>query len=832
MVLTFDGILDSIDVSLQASADEIGRQLSSGASSGRDITGLLVRQQQRLPVVPYLRATNERGDIVYGAGLQPPYISVVGREYFALLQSDPTQRMYISKPLFGRISKKWIWLFARRISRDDGSFGGVVYAVLNIDQIEAILGQMQLDAGGSIALRHAGFESIAGRLGSGQPFPVPIGDASLSPRSRAALRNNPLRGTFVSAFANAGEQARTFSYETSQRYGYHVIASETAAVGMAEWRGQAWIIGGLGAAFLLLALTLLVLIGRAWWRQQRDVAAVLDSQQSMREAQQIAEIGTLCYDSALGSWRSSDIFDRIAGIGPGYPRDLAHLLALVEPATHAGILEYLRVDCPQGHPFDREHVILGAADGRRRWVHAKGRVRHDAASGHWSLICTMQDISQRKQNEREIRKLAYYDMLTGLPNRRLLYDRLQQAMAGHARSGRQGALLLIDLDHFKTLNDTKGHGVGDLLLSAVAERLTRCVGAGDTVARLGGDEFIVLLPELAAGAAALAGAAGERIHDALSEPYDLCGHQHHSSPSIGIALFDGREQELGELMKRADTAMYQAKAAGRNAVRFFDPAMQAQVAAHAAVAADLRQAVAQAQLSLHYQPQIDAAGRVCGAEALLRWRHPRRGAVSPAEFIPVAEDTGLILPIGAWVLETACAQLAAWAATPRTAQLELAVNVSPRQFNQPDFEAQVLAALSASGARPELLKLELTEGLLLDNVDAVIRKMAALKARGIGLSLDDFGTGYSSLSYLKRLPLDQLKIDQSFVRDLISNGPDAAIAGTIIALGRSLGMTVIAEGVETAPQRDWLAAAGCQVYQGYYFSRPLALEQFEAFLMQ
>ena len=445
----------------------------------------------------------------------------------------------------------------------------------------------------------------------------------------------------------------------------------------------------------------------------------------------------------------------------------------------------------------------------------EGKVSH--------YVSTLTDITKRKAAENEIQHLAFYDPLTRLPNRRLLLDRLQHAMAASERTEKTGALLFIDLDNFKTLNDTLGHDKGDLLLQGVAERLLASVRDGDTVARLGGDEFVVMLENMCSQdeeAGAQTKVIGEQILASLNLPYDLAGHHYHSSPSIGIALFRGHGSTLEELLKRADLAMYQSKAAGRNTLRFFDPEMQSMVNTRAALEAELHNAVELQQFVLHYQIQVDDTGRPTGVEALIRWQHPLRGLVPPNEFIPLAEETGLILPMGQWVLETACRQLATWACEPEHAHWHVAVNISARQCRQTDFVAQVLAVLDQTGADPTKLKLELTESLLLDNVESMVFKMRALKARGIGFSLDDFGTGYSSLSYLKRLPLDQLKIDQSFVKNLPTDSHDAEIAKTIITLAQSLGLAVIAEGVETQAQRDCLASLECHHYQGYLYGRP------------
>lgn len=468
-----------------------------------------------------------------------------------------------------------------------------------------------------------------------------------------------------------------------------------------------------------------------------------------------------------------------------------------------------------------------------KWLTIAAVTGSDGAVTHY--VGTHHDITERKLAEERIKELAFFDALTHLPNRTLLRDRLTQAIAVSAQSGTSGALLFIDLDNFKTLNDTLGHDKGDLLLQQVAQRLSASVREGDTVARVGGDEFVVVLGglhETRQEAASQIEAVSEKILAVLGNPYRLDRVEYRCTASIGATVFRGHQASIDELLKHADLAMYKSKDKGRNTMRFFDPAMQTVVVERAALEAGLRKAIDEDQFLLHYQAQVTNRDRVTGAEALVRWRHPERGIVPPAEFIPLAEETGLIVALGNRVLEMACIQLARWATQPAMAHLTVAVNVSVHQLREPDFVDKVMAVVAQTGANPNRLKLELTESVLVEDVEATIQKMWALKTRGVVFALDDFGIGYSSLSYLKRLPLDQLKIDRSFVRDILVDPNDAVIAKTVVTLAQSLGLGVIAEGVETDAQRDFLASAGCYAYQGYYFCRPLPVEGFEAFVSQ
>ncbi|MFC7407594.1 EAL domain-containing protein [Hydrogenophaga atypica] len=498
---------------------------------------------------------------------------------------------------------------------------------------------------------------------------------------------------------------------------------------------------------------------------------------------------------------------------------------LVPPAQAQGYRESDERALRTGESLVYEEEAL--MDGQRRVLEVVKRAVHDHGGQAFGVLGVARDITERKLAEAQIERLAFYDPLTHLCNRRLFQDRLEQAQAASVRNGQWAAVCFIDLDNFKDLNDTLGHDTGDQLLQQVGQRLQQVVREEDTVARLGGDEFVVLFEQLgteADVAALYANNVGQKILSALNEPYRLSGALHHNTPSIGLTLFRDHDERVEDILKRADLAMYQSKSAGRNTVRFFDPNMQAVVMARSALERDLRQALAEEALALFYQPVVNTERRVTGYEALVRWKHPQRGMVSPAEFIPVAEQTGLILPIGGWVLRTACEQLAAWSHDPDKQGLTLAVNLSARQLRHAEFVPEVLGLLASTGAPPQRLKLELTESLLLHDIEETILKMQQLAERGICFALDDFGTGYSSLSYLKRLPLSQLKIDQSFVRDLLTDPNDAAIARTILQLAQSLDLDVVAEGVETEGQRQFLQLMGCKAFQGYLFGRPGPLE--------
>jgi diguanylate cyclase (GGDEF)-like protein/PAS domain S-box-containing protein len=573
----------------------------------------------------------------------------------------------------------------------------------------------------------------------------------------------------------------------------------------------------------------------------RTIGAMIDvTEQKRTEAERLRNeerirLQASLLDNAHDAISVADIHDRVIYWNRGAERLFGWNTQEALGKTKAELTAMSDADFNQARQSVLEHdewigeIIKRRKDGGTVVVASHLTLARDDNGQPQAVLAIETDITERKEAEQRILNLAFFDPLTHLPNRRLLLDRLSHALAACVRTGRCGALFFLDLDNFKNLNDTLGHDKGDELLAEVAHRLQEQVPrASDTVARHGGDEFVIVLEELSANeqeAAAQAERVAEKILHVFESPFQLGANQVYSSTSVGIVLFDKRILQVDEVLKRGDLAMYQAKGAGRNIARFFDQRMQTMIDARVRMESNLRDSLQRGEFRLLYQRQANDAGRTIGAEVLLRWMHPD-GPISPVAFVPLAEETGLILRLGHWVLETACRQLAVWATDPAKAQLTLAVNVSPRQFRQTTFVDEVLELVDRTGADPHRLKLELTESLLVDNVEQTIEHMNALKVSGISFALDDFGTGYSSLAYIKRLPLDQLKIDQSFVRDVLTDPNDAAIARTILGLGQTLGLDVIAEGVETQSQRDFLAAHGCRSYQGFFFGTPVMAEQF------
>ena len=822
---------DKIDLILQIVVEEVSRLRSSGKLDANALNTFIARQTARLPELSGLRLADAQGDVRYGTSLSPGApVNVASRDFFIRLRDHPDAGLVISNPIVSRITGKWQIALARRMNQPDGSFAGTAAALIELDKFTTKFAALNIGRLGIINLRNSELSLVA-RYPALKNDKNPIGSIA-SPNFLEQLRIASKAGTYQS-ISPLDHIDRSYSYQKIPNYPFYVNVGLSTADYLAAWWDDVAKSGIFTAIFALVTLGFSWQMAGSWKRREADLGLIQQQEQKFRTLLESSPYPLVIADA---NGRITLVNRLVVSLFGYEPEELVgQPVEVLLPQRYRGNHVTLRQgynQSPQVREMGKD-LLLWAITKQGREIPINVSLSPIHTEQGLMMAAAILDISDRKAAEEQIELLAYHDALTGLANRRLLLDRLHQALASSARSGRNGALFFLDLDNFKTLNDTLGHDKGDLLLQQVAQRLVTCVREGDTVARLGGDEFVVMLEDLSENppeAATQTETLGEKVLITLNQPYLLAGHENRSTASIGVTLFSGRQSSIEELMKQADLAMYQAKESGRNAIRFFDPDMQAAVIVRVAQEDDLRKAVQIGQFLLHYQAQVEGEGRVTGAEVLVRWQHPQRGLVSPGEFIPLAEETGLILPLGQWVLETACTQLAIWATRPEMAHLTVAVNVSADQIHQPDFVDQVLAVLNNTGANPQRLKLELTESLLVNKMEEVIIKMALLHAKGVSFSLDDFGTGYSSLSYLKRLPLDQLKIDQSFVRDVLTDPNDAAIARMVVVLAQSLGLAVIAEGVETEAQRDFLASLGCYAYQGYFFSRPLPLEEFEEFV--
>ena len=812
-----------IELLLREVQSQLERELRQGQALDRGaINGLIAAHQGWLAQPAEIRVTDASGAVVLGHGVTPEtQVNVADRDFFIEHRARDDGRTRASKLLFGRVAGTWIMLFSRRYNAPDGSFAGIVAASVPVAYFQELLSGLQLGSHGialirdldkTMIARWPALETPAGAIGSRG------GSTELSDVVASGVEAQSFYST-----RTADGVTRLNAYRKLERMPAFVVLGWGEEDYLAQWHED------VRKAVVLWSLFLGV-TALAGWLLWRLVNANERANQRSRILLQNASDGVHIIDGDGNVIEASDAFCRMLGYAHAdlIGMNVSKWDALFpDHELQAGLARLLASS--EVHTFESAYR---RRDGSVLPVEVSSFALK--VDGKTVLFNSARDISARKSSEAEVRKLAYFDPLTGLPNRRLLMERLEFALEACVRDKRLGALLFIDLDNFKAVNDTVGHDEGDRLLEQVAAILGHCVRKDDTVARLGGDEFVVMLDDLSGDPDETirhAESIGNKILQALHKRFELGSSEHRVSASVGVTLFgDHPGERIDEPLKRADMAMYQAKLAGRNALCFFDPRMQADVRARAEVEAGLWEALEQQQFVLHYQPQIGADGTVVGAEALVRWQHPERGTVLPAEFIPLAEDSGLILRLGRWVLETACAQLAAWAADPQRAHLSIAVNVSARQFRHEDFVAEVLDVLARSGANPARLELELTESSLVIDVDKVAAKMDALKARGVGFALDDFGTGYSSLAYLKRLPLDQLKIDRSFVRDILIDPNDAAIARMIIVLAENLGLDVVAEGVESEEQRVFLAQQGCRTYQGNLFSRPLPVAELEGYL--
>lgn len=817
-LLTVDVLLASMDEWLALSKsrlDGINRKAASQQLRSSSRQNLTVR---------YVALLDADGKTIASSDTSADKLEVrLPRGFLADVMRQQVATLKVSAPVVSFASAEQVLYFGRHFRLVDGSMV-VAVAEVPVMALSSVLVQ---------GVDISGLEVTLERPDGHLLFGVPMRDGGEVRVLSPVLADIEAAGKQWQALSRISSEPALVVFRPILYEDLRISASIPLSSALAAWRQERNGIVVVGAIFVLMIFAAGALALGFLNRMTQVRQAIAQSKATLDQALESMESGFLLLNSdwCVVQWnrRLEEIYPQLTGL----LRPNQHFREIAQAKVRsqfpsASVMHHTQwVDhrlAMQANPEDPHEQML--PDGRIIQI-------TERATPEGGMVITYHDVTELRQASAEIENLAFYDPLTNLPNRRLLMDRIQQAVAASVRSGQYGALLFLDLDHFKNLNDSLGHEIGDMLLCEVAQRLKSCVRREDTVARLGGDEFVVMLQDLSLNcdeAATLARKVGEKILRKLNAPYALGAHTYHSTPSIGATLMGGGIQPSVDLLKQADIAMYQVKSQGRNALCFFDPQMQIAISQRAQLEADLQMALVSQQFELYYQPQFHLGGDVVGAEALIRWRHPERGLIAPGIFIAVAEESELIVPMGHWVLRTACEQLALWQDIPSRKHVQLSVNVSARQFRQRDFVARVIEVLRETGARPHLLKLELTESLMLENVDDTIAKIEQLKTKGLRFSVDDFGTGYSSLAYLTRLPLDQLKIDQSFVRNLGVKHTDDVIVQTIIGMAQNLELDVIAEGVETQEQKEVLASYGCHLFQGYLLGRPTPVDQLEALL--
>ena len=822
-----------IDLTLLATVNEAERQLGAGGIQGPSLSAFIERQFAQQSDLDGLRATDPSGTIAYGTGMASGLAArLADRDYFIRLKNDANAGLVVSEPLRGRTSGKWVITIARRYIRSDGSFAGIVYGTITLAHFTKAFSSLHVDPGSSFTLFDNSLSII-----TRQPEPGGIGSSVgkkfASPQLQEAIQAGKSEATYR-VFSTVDGIERVYSYRRIEGLPFNIVIGLATEDYLAGWRDEARKTLTLVTLFLMATLLLSWLIYRAWKRLDTAMAAfseanrTLDAERNLKQAiidssplaiytRDLKGIVTAWNKGAeqMFGWREEDIL--------GQPMPTV-------PTDKLEETDNLRHRVLDGEIIVQAEVRRQRRDGSPIDINTTLAPLRDSTGQIYGYLAIAADITERKAAEQQIEILAYRDVLTGLPNRLLVQDRFEQAIASADRTKSRVALFFLDLDNFKTINDSLGHAVGDALLKEIASRLNECVRDTDTISRQGGDEFLIVvqdLPDAEAASPVLL-----KIMERLQDPFHADGHELSTSVSIGIALYPEDGADFDTLLKKADMAMYRAKESGRNAYRYFDEQMNVEAVDHLSMRNGLRKALERDEFVLHYQPQIDlASGAVVGVEALIRWNHPESGMIAPARFIPVAEESGLIVPIGAWVMKEACRQAMAWrrAGLP---QLTMAVNLSAVQFRRGDVEQTLISALEESGFDPAFLELELTESILIHNTESVLATVKRLKLLGVKLSIDDFGTGYSSLSYLKRFAVDKLKIDQSFIRDLASDPDDAAIVRAIIQMARSLNLKTIAEGVEDHEMLEHLRIFHCDEAQGYYFARPMPAEEFVRYLLR
>ncbi len=818
-----ESTIGQVDLVLLTIADEVAEAESDPALGEGSLDAFILRQSTRLPALHGLRITNARGDVIHGFGLaKGTRANLADRAYFIALAHDPDSGIVISKPLVSRVSGEWEIVLARRLNRRDGQFDGVVYATIPLKYFIDKFADIDVGAHGVVGLRDNELGVIA-RWPAIRTVAQDVGTKTVSPQLRDAIAAGETAGTFSGQSGSDGVE-RTLSFRRIGRLPMIIVVGLGKDDYLADWKAEVVRALALASLFACVIVLFSALLYRSWRSREADVESLALQERKFRTLLESSPDGLVIADAD----EVITLVNRNVELMFGYSAEdlVGQPIHVLLPVRYSGFSLVTEIARDSGD-VPGNHDLWAVTKGGREFPVGISVSSINTDQGGL-IAAAIRDMTERHASASHIEFLARHDALTGLPNRTVMQSRFEQAVADAARSGTHVALMFLDLDSFKTVNDSLGHPIGDELLKGVALRLGQFVRASDFVSRHGGDEFLVMFTGLVDGADVAL--AADRLVQDFTTPFLVDGHEIASSFSVGIAIYPQDGADFPTLLKKADIAMYQAKAAGRATYRFFDEHMDIEALGRHRIRNALHLAVERSEFTLHFQPQIElASGRVIGAEALLRWIHHELGSVPPAEFIPVAEESGLIVPIGEWVINEACRQAVAWQA-PGRPPLSVAVNISAVQFARGDLEDTVRRALAASGLAPELLELELTESILIRNVDTVLATVSRLKRLGVKLSIDDFGTGYSSLTYLKRFAVDKLKIDQSFIRDLACDPDSAAIVRAIVQMAQSLNLETVAEGIEDTGMLEHLRAIGCDQGQGYGIARPMPAGELLEFL--
>jgi len=817
---------DKIDLALSVTTHQLGPIIAAGNPDHTDINRALADILIQLPEAQSLRVVDAEGNFIYDATGSLSPTNIADRPYFRRNRDDSEAGLVISEPFFARITQNWVITASRRLNDADGRFLGLIQAGVRTDYFQDFYETLNVGVSGTISLydkelhlaaRHPARPELLGKSMEQSPL-------------KERLQTPAFSGDYVATSPLDGIE-RSYTFRQLANSPFFILIGQSQDEIFAQWRHKAWL-------FLAVAVALVsafVVVVFVWRRSYRRAEALAETMTAAWQA--TTQRTRALLDSLPDPAWLKDKEGRMVAVNGAYreliqrPDEALIGKTVFEIWPEAAARKFQEQDAAVLAQLVqmRSEGTLTRADGTTRYFEYVRTPAHSPDGEIIGIAGIARDLTERKEAEDRIRHMAEHDPLTDLPNRLVLSHRLTTTLADSVGHQAHIALLFLDLDHFKNINDSLGHAIGDKVLLQVAERLRGCLHEHDTVSRQGGDEFAILL--VGCNSPAMIALIAQRLIDAIAQPFPVEGQELNLSASIGIAVYPEDGSDIGQLLKSADTAMYHVKASGRGNYQFFAPEMNTRVFERLSMENNLRRALKQGEFELHYQPQVDAAdGLMAGVEALIRWHHPELGMVSPSRFIPVAEDTNLILPIGRWVLEEACRQNRLWQ-DQGLPPVVVSVNLSAVQFRQQSLVAEVAAILEKTGLDPAYLELELTESTLMSDGQRVDEVLRDLKALGISIAIDDFGTGYSSLSYLKRFPIDKIKIDQSFVRDVDTDSDNAAITQAIIGIARSLNMGVIAEGVETPSELEYLTRHHCRIVQGFYFSRPVDSATLAALLL-